>query len=121
MAEPTETESRETIDEACDAFLALWDLAHTAPQALHDAPKTTPVGRLDEVGRGPEPGAALRQGELNQETRRPCRFKRQGPPLPVFRQRGTRAVALLPDSGWARTGSLQPQQLLSFSRRTPPA
>ncbi len=55
MAEPTETESRETIDEACDAFLALWDLAHTDPQALHDAPKTTPVGRLDEVGAARNP------------------------------------------------------------------
>ena len=55
MAEPTETESRETIDEACDVFLKLWDLAHTAPQALHDAPKTTPVGRLDEVGAARNP------------------------------------------------------------------
>ena len=55
MAEPTETESRETIDEACDVFLQLWDLAHTDPQALHDAPKTTPVGRLDEVGAARNP------------------------------------------------------------------
>ena len=55
MAEPTETESRETIDEACDVFLALWELAHTDPQALHDAPKTTPVGRLDEVGAARNP------------------------------------------------------------------
>ena len=55
MLEPTETESRETIDEACDVFLALWELAHTDPQALHDAPKTTPVGRLDEVGAARNP------------------------------------------------------------------
>ena len=55
MAEPTETESRETIDEACDVFLQLWELAHTDPQALHDAPKTTPVGRLDEVGAARNP------------------------------------------------------------------
>ena len=55
MAEPTETESREAIDEACDVFLALWELAHTDPQALHDAPKTTPVGRLDEVGAARNP------------------------------------------------------------------
>ena len=55
MAEPTETESRETIDEACDVFLTLWELAHTDPQALHDAPKTTPVGRLDEVGAARNP------------------------------------------------------------------
>ena len=49
MVEPTETESKETLDEACDVFLKLWDLAHTDPQALHDAPVTAPVRRLDEV------------------------------------------------------------------------
>ena len=55
MIEPTETESKETLDEACDVFLSLWELAHTDPQALHDAPKTTPVGRLDEVGAARNP------------------------------------------------------------------
>lgn len=49
MVEPTETESRETLDEACDVFLKLWEQAHTQPQSLHDAPVATPVGRLDEV------------------------------------------------------------------------
>ena len=49
MVEPTETESKETLDEACDVFLKLWDLAHTHPQALHDALVTAPVRRLDEV------------------------------------------------------------------------
>lgn len=49
MVEPTETESRETLDEACQAFRELWELAHAQPQVLHDAPTTTPVGRLDEV------------------------------------------------------------------------
>ena len=55
MIEPTETESKETLDEACDVFLKLWDLAHSDPQALHDAPKTTPVRRLDEVGAARNP------------------------------------------------------------------
>ena len=55
MVEPTETESKDTLDEACDVFLKLWDLAHTDPQALHDAPKTTPVRRLDEVGAARNP------------------------------------------------------------------
>ena len=49
MVEPTETESKETLDEACEVFLRLWEQAHTDPQALHDAPVTTPVRRLDEV------------------------------------------------------------------------
>ena len=55
MIEPTETESKETLDEACDVFLKLWDLAHSDAQALHDAPLTTPVRRLDEVGAARNP------------------------------------------------------------------
>lgn len=55
MVEPTETESKETMDWACDVFLQLWDLAHTDPQALHDAPTKTPVRRLDEVGAARNP------------------------------------------------------------------
>ena len=55
MVEPCETESRETMDEVCDVFLRLYALAHTDPQALHDAPVTTPVRRLDEVGAARNP------------------------------------------------------------------
>lgn len=55
MVEPTETESQETMDEVCEVFLSLWDLAHTDPQALHDAPTRTPVRRLDEVGAARNP------------------------------------------------------------------
>ena len=55
MVEPTETESKETLDEACDVFLKLWETAHSDPQALHNAPVTTPVGRLDEVGAARNP------------------------------------------------------------------
>ena len=55
MVEPTETESQETMDEVCDVFLRLWDVAHETPQALHDAPTKTPVRRLDEVGAARNP------------------------------------------------------------------
>ena len=55
MIEPTETESKETLDEACDVFLRLWETAHSDPQALHNAPVTTPVRRLDEVGAARNP------------------------------------------------------------------
>ncbi len=49
MVEPTETESKETIDEAAAVFRNIYKQALENPQALHDAPVTTPVRRLDEV------------------------------------------------------------------------
>lgn len=49
MIEPTETESKETLDAFCDAMLELAALVDTDPDALHAAPVSTPVGRLDEV------------------------------------------------------------------------
>ncbi len=55
MAEPCETESKETLDHAIDVFLELNELAYSNPQALHDAPVKTPVTRLDEVGAARHP------------------------------------------------------------------
>lgn len=49
MIEPTETETKETLDQFCDAMIELANLAIHSPQVLKEAPKTTPVGRLDEV------------------------------------------------------------------------
>ncbi len=49
MIEPTETESRETLDRFIEAMISLADLADRDPDALRAAPVTTPVGRLDEV------------------------------------------------------------------------
>ena len=49
MIEPTETESRESLDEACDIFIRLHEMAHEDPQYLHDAPHNTAIGRPDEV------------------------------------------------------------------------
>ncbi len=49
MIEPTETESKETLDAFCDAMLEIASLVDRDPDALHAAPVTTPVGRLDEV------------------------------------------------------------------------
>jgi len=49
MIEPTETESRETLDLFVDTMLELAELAKTDPEQLQNAPRTTPVGRLDEV------------------------------------------------------------------------
>ncbi|MGR9092774.1 MAG: aminomethyl-transferring glycine dehydrogenase subunit GcvPB [Gammaproteobacteria bacterium] len=49
MIEPTETESRETLDAFIAAMTRIAGEAVTSPDLLHDAPHTTPVGRLDEV------------------------------------------------------------------------
>lgn len=49
MIEPTETESKETLDTFCDAMIAIANEAKENPQRVKDAPLTTPVSRLDEV------------------------------------------------------------------------
>lgn len=49
MVEPTETESKETLDAFIEAMKRISKTAETAPQKLHAAPVTTPVGRLDET------------------------------------------------------------------------
>ena len=49
MIEPTETESRETLDEALEVFRQLYQQAKAQPERLHLAPVSTPVTRLDEV------------------------------------------------------------------------
>jgi glycine dehydrogenase subunit 2 len=49
MIEPTETETRETLDSFAEAMISLARLAEETPEAFHDFPKTTPVSRLDEV------------------------------------------------------------------------
>jgi len=55
MIEPTETESRETLDAFVEAMLEIARAARTDPGSLLDAPVTTPVGRLDEVRAVKEP------------------------------------------------------------------
>lgn len=49
MIEPTETESKETLDEFADALLTIAQEIQENPAALKDAPLTTPVSRLDET------------------------------------------------------------------------
>ncbi|MBP7275826.1 MAG: aminomethyl-transferring glycine dehydrogenase subunit GcvPB [Kiritimatiellae bacterium] len=49
MIEPTESESKDTLDAFCDAMIDLARLAETDPDALRRAPERQPVGRLDEV------------------------------------------------------------------------
>jgi glycine cleavage system P protein (glycine dehydrogenase) subunit 2 len=49
MVEPTETESKETLDAFAAALLQAADEARGTPDLLHEAPVTTPVRRLDEA------------------------------------------------------------------------
>jgi glycine dehydrogenase subunit 2 len=70
MIEPTETESRESLDYFVDAMLQIADEAESDPEHVQHAPHTTEYKRLDEVGanrnlnlrwvpeRTPEPVAA---------------------------------------------------------------
>jgi glycine dehydrogenase subunit 2 len=49
MIEPTETESKKTLDEFSEALLAIAKEARENPELLRTAPHNTPFGRLDEV------------------------------------------------------------------------
>ena len=49
MVEPTETESRETLDEVIAVFREIYEKAKANPEALHEAPVTTYIRRPDEV------------------------------------------------------------------------
>jgi glycine dehydrogenase subunit 2 len=49
MIEPTETETRETLDEFADAMKAIAREAAENPDLLRDAPVGRPVRRVDEV------------------------------------------------------------------------
>ena len=49
MVEPTETESKATLDAFAGAIKDIVAQAKTNPQALHEEPRNLPVGRLDEV------------------------------------------------------------------------
>jgi glycine dehydrogenase subunit 2 len=55
MIEPTETESKETLDAFVDAMQSIAREAATEPAILKEAPHSRPVGRLDEVKAVKEP------------------------------------------------------------------
>jgi glycine dehydrogenase subunit 2 len=55
MVEPTETETRETLDAFAEAIEAIFDEAGDDPGIAQAAPYTTPVRRLDEVAANRNP------------------------------------------------------------------
>ena len=59
MIEPTETETRESLDLLADSFDEILAEAERDPEILREAPYTTPVRRLDEAAASRRP--VLRQ------------------------------------------------------------
>lgn len=55
MIEPTETESRETLDAFCDAMIAIAREVEENPEVVKTAPHSTPVKHVDEVSAAREP------------------------------------------------------------------
>ncbi|HET7726235.1 MAG TPA: aminomethyl-transferring glycine dehydrogenase subunit GcvPB [Candidatus Limnocylindrales bacterium] len=55
LIEPTETESRETLDAFADAMLEIAREAETEPELVRSAPHTAPVRRLDEATAARQP------------------------------------------------------------------
>ena len=49
MIEPTESESKRTLDDFADTLNQIADEAHQNPDLLKSAPHNTPVGRCDEL------------------------------------------------------------------------
>ncbi|MDD5603439.1 MAG: aminomethyl-transferring glycine dehydrogenase subunit GcvPB [Eubacteriales bacterium] len=55
MIEPTETESKETLDRFINAMLTIAEEAEKDPELLKNAPHTTPVTRPDDVAAARKP------------------------------------------------------------------
>ena len=55
MLEPTETESRDTLDWAAEVFRKLYELAHEDPEYMHNSPHSAQIGRPDEVRAARDP------------------------------------------------------------------
>lgn len=60
MIEPTETESRQTLDAFADALIAVAEECRTDPEMVKAAPHTTVVTRLDEITAARKPNLRWR-------------------------------------------------------------
>ena len=60
MVEPTETETKESLDAFAEAIEEILAEAETDPEAAKNAPYSTPVRRLDEVRATRKPVVASR-------------------------------------------------------------
>ncbi|MFL5732172.1 MAG: aminomethyl-transferring glycine dehydrogenase subunit GcvPB [Chloroflexia bacterium] len=67
MIEPTETESKETLDGFIAAMKEIAQEARSDPDMVHSAPHTTELTRLDEVTAARQPNLRWRPPTLTQE------------------------------------------------------
>jgi len=68
MIEPTETESKETLDAFADAMIQIAKEVEDTPDAILNAPHTTIIGRLDEVQAARQPILRyIKETELEKE------------------------------------------------------
>ncbi len=65
MIEPTETESKETLDRFIEVMFKIDEEARNNPEVLHSAPHITPVRRLDELKANKELNICWRQNNVN--------------------------------------------------------
>jgi glycine dehydrogenase subunit 2 len=63
MIEPTETETRETLDYFVDVMHQIAEEARTNPEVVKTAPHTTPVGRLDQALAARKPNLRWQPGQ----------------------------------------------------------
>jgi glycine dehydrogenase subunit 2 len=71
MIEPTETESLETLDRFVAIMHELAERARSDPDSLRAAPRTTPVGRLDEATAARQPDLRWQSGSVVDRTAEP--------------------------------------------------
>ena len=106
LVEPTETETRETLDAFAEAIAEILREAAEDPEIARNAPYTTPVRRLDEARRGAHAGAApapdRRRVRGGRDARRPRRGARRRA------GRGRRRAAGRPARGRHRAGGARP-------------
>src|SRR5579884_642084 len=79
MIEPTESETKETLDAFCDAMLAIAREAAEDPELLKEAPHHRPVKRLDEVRAAKQPVVRYGFEEHDQPDAEPAPAATQAP------------------------------------------
>jgi glycine dehydrogenase subunit 2 len=65
MIEPTETETKQTIDDFVEAMIAIRREAQETPDVVKQAPHNSRVGRLDEAGAARKPRLRYRPGQMD--------------------------------------------------------